>query len=29
MMCEINVPQFCCGGLNFGYFYERFADRRV
>ncbi len=23
MMCEINVPQFCCGGLNFGYFYER------
>jgi 2-polyprenyl-6-methoxyphenol hydroxylase-like FAD-dependent oxidoreductase len=23
MMCEINVPQFCCGGLNFGCFYER------
>jgi len=23
LMCEINVPQFCCGGLNFGYFYER------
>ncbi len=23
MMCEINVPQFCCGGLNFGYFYEQ------
>ena len=22
LMCEINVPQFCCGGLNFGYFYE-------
>jgi 2-polyprenyl-6-methoxyphenol hydroxylase-like FAD-dependent oxidoreductase len=23
LMCDINVPQFCCGGLNFGYFYER------
>lgn len=23
LMCEINLPQFCCGGLNFGYFYER------
>jgi hypothetical protein len=22
-MYEINVPQFCCGGLNFGYFYDR------
>ncbi|HUN41547.1 MAG TPA: FAD-dependent oxidoreductase [Acetobacteraceae bacterium] len=23
LMYEINVPQFCCGGLNFGYFYDR------
>jgi 2-polyprenyl-6-methoxyphenol hydroxylase-like FAD-dependent oxidoreductase len=23
LMCEINVPQFWRGGLNFGYFYER------
>ena len=22
-MIELHVPQFCCGGLNFGYFYER------
>ena len=22
-MYELNVPQFCCGGLNFGYFYDR------
>jgi hypothetical protein len=20
---ELNVPQYCCGGLNFGYFYDR------
>jgi hypothetical protein len=20
--CELNVGQFCCGGLNFGYFYK-------
>ena len=20
---DLNVPQYCCGGLNFGYFYER------
>ncbi len=23
MMYQINVQQFCCGGLNFGYFYDR------
>ena len=23
MVYELNVPQYCCGGLNFGYFYER------
>ena len=23
LMYEINVPQFCCGGLNFGYYYDR------
>ena len=23
LMYEINTPQFCCGGLNFGYFYDR------
>jgi 2-polyprenyl-6-methoxyphenol hydroxylase-like FAD-dependent oxidoreductase len=23
LLCEINVAQFCCGGLNFGYFYDR------
>ena len=22
-MYELNMPQFCCGGLNFGYFYDR------
>ena len=22
LMYDINVPQFCCGGLNFGYFYD-------
>jgi len=22
LMYDINVPQFCCGGLNFGYFYQ-------
>jgi len=22
-MVTLNTPQFCCGGLNFGYFYER------
>ena len=22
-MHELNMPQFCCGGLNFGYFYDR------
>ena len=22
-MYELNVQQFCCGGLNFGYFYDR------
>ena len=22
-MYELNVAQFCCGGLNFGYFYDR------
>jgi len=22
MVYELNVPQYCCGGLNFGYFYE-------
>ena len=22
-MYELNVPQYCCGGLNFGYFYDR------
>jgi hypothetical protein len=22
-MAELNVPQYCCGGLNFGYFYDR------
>src|SRR5262245_54563481 len=21
--CDLNVQQFCCGGLNFGYFYDR------
>lgn len=21
-MYELNVPQYCCGGLNFGYFYD-------
>ena len=20
---ELNMPQYCCGGLNFGYFYDR------
>ncbi len=20
---DLNVPQYCCGGLNFGYFYDR------
>jgi hypothetical protein len=20
---DLNLPQFCCGGLNFGYFYDR------
>ena len=23
MVYELNVPQYCCGGLNFGYFYDR------
>jgi 2-polyprenyl-6-methoxyphenol hydroxylase-like FAD-dependent oxidoreductase len=23
MMYDLNVPQYCCGGLNFGYFYDR------
>jgi 2-polyprenyl-6-methoxyphenol hydroxylase-like FAD-dependent oxidoreductase len=23
MVAELNVPQYCCGGLNFGYFYDR------
>jgi 2-polyprenyl-6-methoxyphenol hydroxylase-like FAD-dependent oxidoreductase len=23
MVYESNVPQYCCGGLNFGYFYDR------
>jgi len=23
LMYQINTPQFCCGGLNFGYFYDR------
>jgi 2-polyprenyl-6-methoxyphenol hydroxylase-like FAD-dependent oxidoreductase len=22
-MLELHTPQFCCGGLNFGYFYDR------
>ena len=22
-MYELHMPQFCCGGLNFGYFYDR------
>ena len=22
-LCELNVAQYCCGGLNFGYFYDR------
>jgi hypothetical protein len=22
MIYELNVPQYCCGGLNFGYFYQ-------
>ena len=22
-MMELHTPQFCCGGLNFGYFYDR------
>ena len=22
-MVELHTPQFCCGGLNFGYFYDR------
>ena len=22
-MYQLNMPQFCCGGLNFGYFYDR------
>jgi 2-polyprenyl-6-methoxyphenol hydroxylase-like FAD-dependent oxidoreductase len=21
--CDLNLQQFCCGGLNFGYFYDR------
>jgi hypothetical protein len=21
-VAELNVPQYCCGGLNFGYFYD-------
>lgn len=23
LSCEINVHQYCCGGLNFGYYYDR------
>jgi len=23
MVRELNMPQYCCGGLNFGYFYDR------
>ena len=23
MVHDLNVPQYCCGGLNFGYFYDR------
>jgi 2-polyprenyl-6-methoxyphenol hydroxylase-like FAD-dependent oxidoreductase len=23
MVYDLNVPQYCCGGLNFGYFYQR------
>ena len=23
MIATMNTPQFCCGGLNFGYFYDR------
>ena len=26
---ELNVGQFCCGGLNFGYFYDGLTDHRV
>ena len=26
---ELNVPQYCCGGLNFGYFYRSVADHRL
>ncbi len=23
LVSELNVPQYCCGGLNFGYYYDR------
>ena len=26
---QINVQQYCCGGLNFGTYYERVADNRL
>ena len=29
MMYQINVQQFCCGGLNFGYFYDRSPIDRI
>ena len=26
---DLNVQQYCCGGLNFGYFYDALADHRL
>ncbi len=26
---EINVQQYACAGLNFGTYYDRFADHRL